>query len=166
MPDMVTCVDIDGNEHRVAVTSLRWRPSAYGIIIKDDCLLVSPQFGGYDLPGGGIELGETVRDALIREIKEETGIDASAPHLITCQESFFVLSGSEKGEHVQSLLFYFACDFAGGVLSTDGFTEDEKLNSRAPEWLPLDQLDTIELASSVDWRPYVKQVLDHAHHRH
>lgn len=165
MPKTITCVDIEGNKHEVSVDQLRWRPSAYGIVIKDGCLLVSPQFGGYDLPGGGVELGETLEQALLREIKEETGIDAKATRLLACEHSFFVLSGSEKGEFVQSLLFYYACDYVGGELSADGFTEDEKINNQHPEWLPLDKLDDIHVASSVDWRPFVKKVL-HENHRH
>lgn len=158
MPN-VTCVDIDGNKYEVSADQLRWRPSAYGIMIKDGCLLVSPQFEGYDLPGGGVELGETLEQALLREIKEESGIDAKEARLLTCEHSFFVLAGSEKGVYVQSLLFYYACNYAGGQLSTAGFTEDEKIYNQPPEWLPLEKLDDINIASSFDWRPLVKQLL-------
>lgn len=155
----VTCVDIEGKEYVVGVEQLRWRPSAYGIIIKDDYLLVAPQFGGYDLPGGGIELGETLERGLIREIKEESGINAKPIALLTCEDSFFALASSEKGLYVQSLLFYYHCQYKSGELSADGFTEDEKINNQPPEWLPIDRLDDIRVASSFDWRPLVKQVL-------
>lgn len=34
-----------------------------------------PALGLYTLPGGGVELGETLAEAVIREVREETGLD-------------------------------------------------------------------------------------------
>ena len=54
----------------------------YGILIDSvHGLLVSDEFirGEYftKLPGGGLEFGEGTRDCLVREFKEETGLDIS-----------------------------------------------------------------------------------------
>src|SRR4249919_3771137 len=83
--------DIDGNTLEIPVDELRWRPSVYAIIIKDGKLLCSPQYNGYDVPGGSVELGETLEEALVREVREETGITAGSPKLLVCANSFFVL---------------------------------------------------------------------------
>ncbi len=155
----VTAVDIHGESHVVAVDALRWRPSVYAVIVKDDALLVSPQFGAYALPGGGVELGETLEEALTREVYEETGIRIASPKLLTCHTNFFVMSDSDKGEFIQSLLFYYLCDFAGGELSSDHFTEDEKPNMAMPEWLPLSKLTGIAAGGSDDWRTVVNDVI-------
>lgn len=53
---------------------------AYGLIIKDDKILLikknsGPYDGLLDLPGGTIEMGEKPHDTLIRELKEEVGIN-------------------------------------------------------------------------------------------
>ena len=52
------------------------RPSVRGIIIKDGkvALVHSLKYDYYKFPGGGIEPGESVIDALIRETAEEAGL--------------------------------------------------------------------------------------------
>jgi 8-oxo-dGTP diphosphatase len=59
----------------------RQRVAAYAIIIRDDTILMSrlaPYLVAreqWTLPGGGIDFGEDPRDAVVREVHEETGID-------------------------------------------------------------------------------------------
>ena len=53
------------------------RLASRGIAFKNDkiILIKSDRYGEYKFPGGGINIGETKIEALIREFKEETGID-------------------------------------------------------------------------------------------
>ena len=55
-----------------------YREAVRGIIMKGSeiLLIYSEKNGDYKLPGGGIEEGETHRQALIREVQEEAGIRA------------------------------------------------------------------------------------------
>jgi 8-oxo-dGTP diphosphatase len=153
----VVCVDINGKNYEVPASRLEWRPSVYGIVIKDNKVLLSKQFGNkYDLPGGGLDLGEKPDDGVIREIKEETGIDAKNPKLVGIENSFFQSSHAENKSY-QSLLMYYFCEYVGGTLSTDGFDEYEKKYAEIAEWIPLDRLNLIELASTVDYRPYIRK---------
>lgn len=156
MTNVVTCVDIDGNKYEVPINKLLWRPSAYGIILNDNKVLLSKQFGKYDLPGGGIDLGEDIETAVIREVKEETGIDVSVSKLLGIENSFFQASHSNNNSY-HSLLVFYACDYLGGELSTDGFDEHEKAYAEMAEWIPLESVDMIEIASTVDFKPYIKQ---------
>ena len=66
----------------------RDRPSAYGLLERDGRLaLVRVTLAGkapfHDLPGGGIDPGETETQALVREFGEETGLVVEAGTLIT-----------------------------------------------------------------------------------
>lgn len=122
----VTCVDIDGKTYRVPASELVWRPSAYAIVIKDGQLLTAKHFGRHNLPGGGIELGETPEAAVIRETKEETGIDVANPRFLSLASNFFAWPADTDVQYYQTLLLYYACDFVGGELSMDGFDEYEK----------------------------------------
>lgn len=153
----VCCVDITGKTYEVPVSELDWRISAYGIIIKDNQLLVSKQFGKFDLPGGGVELGETLEEALVREVKEETGILVNNPQLINIEFNFFKFTHS-SGKCAQCLMLYYKCDYKSGELSIEGFDEEEKKYGEMPEWFPLENLDNLTIASSVDYRPFVKKV--------
>lgn len=52
------------------------RPGAYAILVRGRELLLTHQAGGFDeyqLPGGGIDAGESPITALHREVMEETG---------------------------------------------------------------------------------------------
>jgi 8-oxo-dGTP diphosphatase len=66
----------------MASTPKRQRVAAYAVIVRDDQILLSrlsPMVTAdelWTLPGGGLDHGENPRDAVIREIQEETGLDA------------------------------------------------------------------------------------------
>ena len=78
---------------------------ARGVCIVDGkVLLCLPKDRSYSyLPGGHIEFGETGREALVREMKEETGLDATAGRFLGVVESRFV----QKGEpHCEINLIY------------------------------------------------------------
>lgn len=160
MSKTVACTDIYGKKFEVSTEDLVWRPSVYGIVVKEGKILVSKQFGDkYDLPGGGLDLGELPEDGVIREVKEETGIDVRSPQLIGFENSFFQSSHSKQNESYHCIMLYFVCEYSGGELSTDGFDEDEVKYAELAEWVPMESLDTLEPASTVDYRPHIKKAL-------
>jgi 8-oxo-dGTP diphosphatase len=55
----------------LAVSAAIFRDGRVLIVRRDR----PPSHGLYTLPGGGVELGETLEQAVIREVREETGLD-------------------------------------------------------------------------------------------
>lgn len=154
MPDTVTVKHFDGATSEVEKSKLVWRPSAYGVVVKDGRVLLLKQINGYDLPGGGVELGETLEEAVVREVKEESGLDVRGPELLGAETSFYK-PYKTTGKYVQALMFYYACELAGGKINNDGFDEWEQEYALGAEWVPLEELPGIKLGTSVDFRKYI-----------
>ena len=73
---------------------------ARGVCVKDGKLLVCRAKGSSTcyLPGGHIEFGEKGREALVREMKEETGLDATCGRFMGVVENSFVQHGKPHAE--------------------------------------------------------------------
>ncbi len=146
--NQVTCVDIKGNEYIVDTNELSFRPAVYAFIVKNNKVLLSKQWDGYDFPGGGIELGENTEDALIREVKEETGLEVSVKELFFTSNSFFKLPFKDKFVH--SIHLFYKCVVVGGELSTEFFDDNEKKYAELAEWIDLDDAKNLKIYSSIN----------------
>jgi ADP-ribose pyrophosphatase YjhB (NUDIX family) len=159
MEKEIICIDLNGNKASVPVSKLTFRPAVYGVIIEDDKILLSKQWGdGYDFPGGGIDIGESIDDALKREVKEETGLDVEIGRIVHCESSFFKFRFEDKC--VQSILMFYLCKRVGGELSIEFFDEHEKEYADMPEWINLDDVSKIKFYNSAGSMKIIKDAIE------
>jgi ADP-ribose pyrophosphatase YjhB (NUDIX family) len=82
------------------------------IVVKGKMLFQRNLEGGeLALPGGHIEKGETVKQTLIRELEEESGLKIFVGKLVYINENYF----EQQGEEVHEIGFYFLASVIGDV---------------------------------------------------
>jgi 8-oxo-dGTP diphosphatase len=115
------------------------KPCGGGLVSDDDgrLLLVkraNDPFGGYwDIPGGFCELRETPREAAIREVREETGLEVDAGDLA----GMWIDEDGYSG--VVTLNCYFHARVTGGSECPQP-SEVTEMAWFAPEELPVDRI--------------------------
>lgn len=78
---------------------------------------VKKDWQGYTLPGGHVECGESFVDAVIREMKEETGLTIIRPKMVGIKQFPMQNGRYEEGRYV--VLLFTADQFAGEVVSSE-----------------------------------------------
>ncbi|MEH7443881.1 NUDIX hydrolase [Bacillus sp. JJ1122] len=93
---------------------------AYALIYKEDekkILMVKNVGNGWSLPGGAVEPGETLEQAVVREAKEETGLVIEAINIAAINERV----REDKGVH--AVFFTFNTKISGGDISINDANE-------------------------------------------
>ena len=116
----------------VGVGAVIWR--------GDELLLVrrgkAPRHVSWSLPGGRQKLGETVRDAILREIREETALDVEITGLIDVVDSLTHDSDGRVLYHYT--LVDFSVEWRGGVATAGS-------DAAGVRWVHPDRLDAYQL---------------------
>lgn len=115
------------------------RPSARGIIFRGDKIAVifSRQKQFYKIPGGGIEDGEDMAVAMMREVREESGL-VVIPSTV---KEYGYVHRIEKGSHEPIFIqdnYYYLCQVEEIQLETE-YTENEMKEDFVPMWVTLNE---------------------------
>ena len=134
----------------------RFNIRIYGILIKDNCVLVSDEhIKGNNItkfPGGGLEFGEGAIDCLIREFKEELDLKISvSKHFYTTD--FFVSSSFDTNSQVMSI--YYLVETLQKItfpVSEKPFDFVKKAGAQSFRWINLNKISDNDFTLIIDKR--------------
>jgi len=110
-------------------------------VIQNNRILLVPHFDTdagpiqWNLPGGKVEFGESVQQAAIRELKEETGISARIVSLLDVSEVIV----HHKPWH--SVTISYLGELVNGELKSEG---GHKYGQKLPKWFTVEELERVQ----------------------
>ncbi|HDD44274.1 MAG TPA: NUDIX domain-containing protein [Candidatus Desulfofervidus auxilii] len=115
------------------------------IIFKENSVLLikrahPPAQGIWSIPGGLVKLGETLKEAIIREVKEETNLKVEVKELIEIVER--ILQDKEGKIEYHFIIIDFLCSVLEG-------NPKAQSDAQAICWQPLDDLDKLKISAEL-----------------
>ena len=122
------------------------RLGAYALVRRGDDVLLTRisergfHTGSWTLPGGGVDHGESPRSAVLRELREECGVDGTVGELVAVHDDHFsgtAPSGRYEDFHAVAMAFAVTIDDAAEPVLTeaDGTTD-------AVAWVPVADIES------------------------
>ena len=120
-----------------------------GVLIRDNKILLTKRGDNYSIPGGHAQIGETSQETIIREYKEETGLDVEIVNVISTMENFWNIDN--KKCHQLCIFYRIKVKNKKQKLTPNPDRKDTEF-----VWVNLDELKNIKLYPN----GVVDQILD------
>ncbi len=124
-------------EYDFILTKKPIRVRACLVVIQNSKILLVPHFDTdagpiqYNLPGGGVEFGETLRESALREFEEETGYQATCGDLL------------DLYEHHRADWHSITIAFWGTIIGGEARAEQTQWGERLPRWFSAEELANV-----------------------
>ncbi|WP_236793888.1 NUDIX hydrolase [Amycolatopsis sp. GM8] len=142
----MTRTDYFNDPNAPAANSIGVAVSAFTLNERGELLMIRRTDNDlYALPGGGLELGETLSEALVREVQEETGVTVKVIELIGAYSNPRHVIAYDDGEVRQEFSLCFRAQPVSGDLRTSS-------ESKEVHWVPRDAIADLNVHPSIRLR--------------
>ena len=116
-----------------------------GVIIQNGRVLLvkrgkAPGKGEWNIPGGLVEVGETLEEAVVRETHEETGLEVAVETLLEVSDR--IIRDVEGRVMYHYVLLDYLCRMVGGRLGAASDAADAR-------WVSFEEIDSLDLPKPV-----------------
>lgn len=123
--------DLDKKKYECEdLNNVHFRPGTYAFVLNanDELLMIIDEKSGqWELPGGGLDIGEEIFESVVREVKEETGYDVKVKneHPIAVEKEMAYYISDKK--YVHGINFFFECELKSERQGSQNFDETENI---------------------------------------
>jgi 8-oxo-dGTP diphosphatase len=116
-----------------------------GVVIVRDCMIAlikrgnEPSKGKWTIPGGLVEVGESIETAVIREAKEETCLEVENPQLLD------VVGNVDRDDYGKVKYHYVIIDY---LVRVKGGNIQAASDAEELRWVSFDEVETYNLTAS------------------
>ncbi|WP_435122941.1 NUDIX hydrolase [Amycolatopsis thermoflava] len=120
------------------------------VVVRDDqgrvLLIHKVDNDLWALPGGGHDIGETITDTVVREVREETGVDVEVVRLVGTYTNPKHVMAYDDGEVRQQFSLCFEAAVVGGEPREDG------VETKAVRWVDPNEIENLNMHPSMRLR--------------
>lgn len=149
MTRLVECITLHGDKKMIPKTKIVFRPAGYAVIVDNGKILLcnTKSTGKYWFPGGAVNTGEKLEDAIKREVREEAGIEIKNEEFLAFKEVFFYYDPLDEAYQNFSV-FYLCKPLTTKLLADDKVDQTDE--SEKPRWVDLKSIKKEEMQPGME----------------